>query len=238
MLVVAAARARGDRGTLGALGRAGAAVPHGRRRRGRDRAHAGDRRAGSLLEAGRIKVYSCDSVAGRAWISKEHPPGATARSCRSGSTVSCGRRWCRRSAPIPARRTLRSSPPALPSVPSTPWPSAGTPDVFTTAIGLSGTYDLEKLLSFQGRAVLPRLAPCCFLPNLPDGPQLGRLRQRFVLLAFGQGRWESPEESWRMADVLGRKGIPNRVDPGATSTTTIGRLGGGCRPHYLGQLAS
>ena len=27
-----------------------------------------------LLEAGRIKVYSVDSIAGAAWISKRHPP--------------------------------------------------------------------------------------------------------------------------------------------------------------------
>jgi esterase/lipase superfamily enzyme len=33
-----------------------------------------------------------------------------------------------------------------------------------------------------------------------------------VLLATGSGRWESPGESWRMAGVLGAKGIPNRVD--------------------------
>ena len=28
-----------------------------------------------LLEAGSIKVYSCDSVAGHAWSSKQHSPG-------------------------------------------------------------------------------------------------------------------------------------------------------------------
>ena len=50
-----------------------------------------------------------------------------------------------------------------------------------------------------------------FVSNLPEGRQLELLRRRFVLLAFGQGRWENPEESWRMADVLGGKGIPNRV---------------------------
>ena len=30
--------------------------------------------------------------------------------------------------------------------------------------------------------------------------------------ASGEGRWENIGESWRMADVLGSKGIPNRVD--------------------------
>jgi esterase/lipase superfamily enzyme len=35
-------------------------------------------------------------------------------------------------------------------------------------------------------------------------------------MAFGQGRWEDPSESWRMASVLGAKGVPNRVDPWGT----------------------
>jgi esterase/lipase superfamily enzyme len=44
------------------------------------------------------------------------------------------------------------------------------------------------------------------------GAQLDRLRARRVILASGEGRWEDVGESWRMADVLGSKGVPNRVD--------------------------
>ena len=56
-------------------------------------------------------------------------------------------------------------------------------------------------------------SPIHYLPNLGDGAMLQMLRRRFVLLAYGQGRWEDPEESWRLAGILGDKGIPNRVDP-------------------------
>ena len=42
---------------------------------------------------------------------------------------------------------------------------------------------------------------------------LTTLRQRFVLMAMAGGRYEDPEETWRMASVLGGQGIPNRVDP-------------------------
>jgi len=55
-------------------------------------------------------------------------------------------------------------------------------------------------------------APLLFLPNLGAGEQLERLRSRFVLLATGSGNYEYPADSWRLADVLGAKGIPNRVD--------------------------
>ena len=38
------------------------------------------------------------------------------------------------------------------------------------------------------------------------------LRERFVLLAHGKGRAEDPEESWKVANALGARNIPNRVD--------------------------
>ena len=39
---------------------------------------------------------------------------------------------------------------------------------------------------------------------------------RKAILASGEGRWENIGESWRLAHVLGSKGIPNRVDPWGT----------------------
>ena len=53
--------------------------------------------------------------------------------------------------------------------------------------------------------------PCTSCPGL-DGPALDALRQRYVVLASGSGRWEDVGESWRLADALGAKGVPNRVD--------------------------
>ena len=63
---------------------------------------------------------------------------------------------------------------------------------------------LERRLHFS--------SPLHFIPNIGDAPDLTLLRHRFVLLAYGGGRWENPDESWRVANVLGGKGIPNRVD--------------------------
>jgi hypothetical protein len=58
---------------------------------------------------------------------------------------------------------------------------------------------------------------------------LDALRQRFVVLAYGQGRWENPDENWRMADMLGAKGIPNRVP----ADINDGILGEGVLPAQL-----
>ena len=87
------------------------------------------------------------------------------------------------------------------------------PWLFKGAVGMSGTYDLERLLGFQGTQDYYFSAPLSFLPGLGESPVLDMLRQRFILMPCGQGEYENIDEAWRMAGVLGAKGIPNRVDP-------------------------
>ncbi|HEX2688401.1 MAG TPA: hypothetical protein VHN14_17345, partial [Kofleriaceae bacterium] len=55
-------------------------------------------------------------------------------------------------------------------------------------------------------------SPLHFMPKLA-GKQLDILRTRMIVLASGEGRAEDLGESWRMANTLGQRGIPNRVDP-------------------------
>jgi esterase/lipase superfamily enzyme len=76
---------------------------------------------------------------------------------------------------------------------------------------MSGTYRIERFYDEAWSQDLFFAAPLQFLPGL-EGPQLDRLRERMVVLASGEGEWEDIGESWRMAEVLGAKGIPNRVD--------------------------
>lgn len=166
-----------------------------------------------LLEAGSIKVYSCDSVAGHAWSSKQHPPGycSMLQNRFDGfvyeEVVPAIRMDTRTDAiEIVAAGASIGAFNAVASL-------CRHPDVFRMAIGLSGTYDLETLFGFRADENFYFSSPLLFLPNLGPSAQLDLIRRRFVLLAFGQGRWEDPGESWRMADVLGAKGIPNRVDP-------------------------
>jgi esterase/lipase superfamily enzyme len=84
------------------------------------------------------------------------------------------------------------------------------PQLFRAAICMSGTYHLEKFIgAFNDDLYFS--SPVHFVEGL-GGAQLDLLRQRFVVLAAGSGRWEDPGESWSVAKVLGDKGIPNRVD--------------------------
>ena len=164
-----------------------------------------------MLEEGRIKVYSCDSVPGRTWL---HDP----------SIEHCI--WIQNQFDgfvyhelVPAIFTDCQGPqPVITAGASMGAYNAVTslcrhPDVFRVAIGMSGVYDLERKVRGHFNLDFYFSSPMHFLPNLSEGPQLDALRRRFIILAYGQGRWEHPEDAWRLADVLGSKGIPNRVDP-------------------------
>ena len=166
---------------------------------------------GPLLAEGRVKVYSVDSVAGRAMMAKTSPPGH--------------RLWllnqfheCIRWEVVPA---IHADLGGQPMDVITSGASIGAfnavaalcryPEVFSAAIGMSGSYRVERFYEGAWTQDLFFAAPLQFLPGL-EGPPLDRLRQRFALLASGAGDYENVGESWRMAEVLGAKGIPNRVD--------------------------
>lgn len=165
----------------------------------------------TLIDAGRIKVYSTDSTAGRAWISGGH----SADYCSLlqnrydefvyHELVPAIRADCR--SPDIGIVTAGASIGAFNAVATL----CRHPDACRTAIGMSGTYDLSRYLGGGMNADFYYSSPLHFLPGL-EGGQLEALRHRFILLASGEGEWEDIGESWRMARVLGEKGIPNRVD--------------------------
>ena len=173
-----------------------------------------------LIAAGRIKVYSVDSLAARTWGDRDMGH----RHCA----------WLQNQFDayiyrevVPAIRTDCETPDIEIVVAGA---SIGAfnamasicrhPDVFKQAICMSGTYDVERFIKdAHGNPLPPSLpnfyfsSPLQYLPRLGESPQLQQLRKRFVLMAHGGGRWEDPAQDWTMARLLGAKGVPNRVDP-------------------------
>lgn len=167
-----------------------------------------------LIQAGRLRVYSCDSVAGRALVQQEGSPQH--------------RMWLQDQFHRYVRHELVPAIQADCGHQHAPIWTAGAsigafhaatvlcrfPDVFERAIAMSGTYDLRRFFGAPHDAFTPHYhvsAPLQFLPSL-DGHHLDVLRQRFVLLVSGEGHAEDIGESWRLATLLGRRGIPNRVE--------------------------
>jgi esterase/lipase superfamily enzyme len=167
---------------------------------------------GPLIEGGKIKVYSCDSVAGAALLAREGDAQHLM--------------WLQnqfhhyvRHEVAPAIRTDCQSPDLA------IWAAGASigafhaaavvcrfPDVFARACSMSGTYDLRRF--FDAKVFTDEFwvsSPLHFVAML-DGAHLDKLRTRFILMVSGEGRAEDIGESWRLASVLGKKGIPNRVD--------------------------
>ncbi len=165
-----------------------------------------------LITEGKIKVYSVDSIAGAAWVSDHHGPLHCAwlqnqfDAAIYHEVVPSIRMDCQD--PRIEIVAAGASVGAFNSVASV----CRHPDVFSGAIAMSGTYDLTEWLHGEWSDDFYYSSPIHYLPGLEEGEQLHRLRQRFIFLPTGEGRWEDPQQSWRMAEVLGSKGIPNRVE--------------------------
>jgi esterase/lipase superfamily enzyme len=191
---------------------------------------------GPLLAEGLVKLYSVDSVAGRAMMAKAGSPEH--------------RMWllnqfheCVRWEVVPAIHADLGG--RAMEVIAT-GASIGAfnavavlcryPEVFGAAIGMSGSYRIERFYDEAWSQDLYFSAPLQFLPGL-DGPQLDRLRERFAVLASGEGDWENVGESWRMAAALGAKAVPNRVDNWGPQWAHDWRTWRQMLPQYLRELA-
>ena len=166
-----------------------------------------------LIDAGRLKVYSPDSIAGQAWIdmnlSARHKAWVQnqydgyvyeellphiCRDCKSSDIelFTAG-------ASLGAFNALTSV--------------CRHPDAFKTAICMSGTYDFTGWMEGHHPLDFHYSSPLHFVPHLDEhGEQLNRLRKRLIVLACGEGRWENPAGAWRVASALGARRVPNRVD--------------------------
>jgi len=165
-----------------------------------------------LLAEGRIKVYSVDSVAGRAMLRGDGDGRY------QGILYDRYQQFVRREVVPAIRQDCRDDAVEIIVGGS----SIGAfnalallcryPEAFSHALCMSGTFDLVRF--FKDDQPGPEFFACSpihFLPRV-NGEHLDRIRRRFVLFASGEGRWEDIGESWRAAQLLGSMGVPNRVD--------------------------
>ncbi len=163
------------------------------------------------VTSGKVKIYSCDSVAGRALL--------------RGDGDAAHQAWMQnqfqeyvRHELVPAIRVDCETPDIEIVVSGS---SIGAfnalsclcryPDVFKSAICMSGTYNLQKFFKGELTPDFYASSPVHFVPEM-NGDALEAVRKRYVVLASGEGDYEDIGESWHAARVLGDKQIPNRVD--------------------------
>ena len=170
------------------------------------------RALGELIDAGRLKVYSVDSVAGKTWLQGTHSAEYCSRvqnlfdSYIYNEVVGLIREDCgSQDIEVVAAGASIGAFNAVASI-------CRHPDAFRLAVAMSGTFDLSKYLDGKFNQDFYFSSPLHYLPGLDDGPKLQKLRERFIVIPTGEGDYEDPGESWRIANVLGAKGVPNRVD--------------------------
>lgn len=191
-----------------------------------------------LLEAGRIKVYSCDSLGGQELTRKGRTTATFAKAQNEFDRFLADEMhaWiaadCEAKGPLEVV-TMGASIGAYNAAAAV----CRHPDLFSKAICLSGTYDLTKWLEPPYSTEYYFTSPMHFVVNLPEGPQLAALRRRFILLATGSGPWEEPQQSWRLAHVLGSKNVPNRVDDWGKDYDHNWPTWREMAPKYLSELA-
>jgi esterase/lipase superfamily enzyme len=190
---------------------------------------------GPFLEDLRLKVYTVDSLAGQAWLKEcrtlEEAAAVQNRfdACIYREVVPHIRRDCQDAkVEILTAGASIGAFNALASV-------CRHPDVFRAAICMSGTYDMERFLKGRVTQDYQDSSPLHFLPLL-SGPQLDHLRRRFVLLTHGQGEFEDPNQSWKVADALGDRSVPNRVDAWGKEWRHDWVTWRKMLPQYLGEL--
>ena len=188
-----------------------------------------------LIKDHKIKVYSCDSVAGRSWFYKEGSPGHR-------MWMQDQFHWFLRDEVAPAiRMDCHNN-----DIPIwTAGASIGAfhaaalvcrfPDIFTRALAMSGTFNLMRFIEVDHASDdYRRASPLNFVPHLHGG-HLELLRKRFILFATGEGRWENIGESFALANVLGQKGIPNYVDSWGKDTHHDWQTWRAMMPKYFGE---
>jgi esterase/lipase superfamily enzyme len=151
-----------------------------------------------LIERGRIKVFSVDGIAARAWLRGTLPPEQCARTQSLYDTyidtevVPLIRRDCQSDTiEIIAAGAALGACAALAAL-------ARLPSAFRVAIALSGIFDLSKYLVSGFTPALASVLPLHSLPTRADDA----VRGRFALLATGEGAYEQPAESQRMSAAL------------------------------------
>ena len=188
-----------------------------------------------LVESGQIKIYSCDSVAGKAMVAKDGP--VEYRMWLLNKFLDAVRHEV-----IPAIWADSGEQPIIVAGASIgAFNSVATlcryPDVVRAAVAMSGSFNVDQFYGGAWSEDLFFSAPMQFVGGL-TGAQLESLRQRYVLLATGSGAWEDPGESWRLAQVLGDKGVPNRVDDWGPEWEHDWHTWRAMLPRYLGEIVT
>ena len=163
--------------------------------------------------AGKVQVFSIDSINKHAWMNRSVPVPEAARRQALYS------RYVEDEVAPHIRRCLQDDQARI----GVSGASFGAfyaanaffrkPWIFDTLIAMSGFYDLEGdyLEGFSNDDVFYN-NPVWYLREMQDHGTLEQLRRNQIHILTGQGAYEAPHAGKRLSDVLWSKGVPNNLD--------------------------
>lgn len=166
------------------------------------------------LFAGKLQIFSIDSINPYAWTSKFSIPHKARNTALYSGYVE--------EEVVPYIRNILNNPRARIGAMGASYGSFFAanaffrrPDIFDTLLGMSGFYDLEaggELEGFFNEDVYFN-NPASYVPNLPENGQMNLLRHHSQIhLLSSVGQWERPHFTHQFSDILSRRGIPHNKD--------------------------
>ncbi len=189
-----------------------------------------------LIEAGKVRAYSINSVNRYSLLNKESHPGWKAEMLARYDRYIMDE-------VIPLIRK-ESGPDARPL---TTGASLGAflatntyfkhSDTFRGTIAMSGSYDIYNYLESYFDDNVYFNNPMMYLKNLDDDHHLPRLRQAdSIAIVTGQGAYEAPDRSREFSALLHSKGIPHRLELWGHDVNHDWPWWRKMLPHYLGEF--
>ncbi|MBI2392136.1 MAG: prolyl oligopeptidase family serine peptidase [Deltaproteobacteria bacterium] len=189
-----------------------------------------------LIFAGKVQVFSIDSINKHAWMNPRIPVGEKIRRqvLYSGYVEE---------EVVPHIRRVMGDPHARVAVSGASFGGFHAanqffrrPDLFDTLISMSGFFDLEgDYLEGHGGADAYFNNPMWFMREL-SGEGLDRIRDSSEIhLVTGQGKWEAPHASARFSALLHERGIPHNFDKWGYDVDHDWPWWRRMLPHYVGE---
>ncbi len=164
-----------------------------------------------LVDAGKMKIFSIDSINRESWMNKEMEPAHKAIRHNQFNEYVCNeivpfiRSRCSDETPI---ITSGASFGALHAMNL----FLKRPDLFRGTVSMSGVYDLTEYTNGFFDEQVYYNSPQHYIPNLTDHGTLELQRNGRIVIATGSGNHEDPEANRRFSNVLNTKSIPHVLD--------------------------
>lgn len=164
-----------------------------------------------LLDGGRIKVFSINSINNQSWMNREMEPAHKAIRHHQyneyvfNEVVPFIRNHC---SPETQIITCGASFGALHAMNL----FLKRPDLIQGTLSMSGVYDLSEYTRGYFDEQVYFNSPIHYIPNLNDHGMLEQQRKGRIIIATGSGNFEDPESNQRFSDVLKSKSIPHILD--------------------------